>query len=360
MEKASAVKPGTLGYFNLDRGVGILLVLLMHSANLFGVVTLGQAGGGLFAGWVDVVGAGLMAMFFLESGYGYFRRKPRQCLKNQVTMLIVPYYIASALIVLTKLALAVIEHRPFTEHGGNLVLTYLLVLNHNGGGTLFGIPTESVRIYWYPFSLAVGWVILNAIEQRKDTRFRAAMITLCVLVGCGLGMWRERWMFEIPVVLCVVGYLAAGAEIRKRKLLEKKLPWWAYALMLLAIAVSLAFGQINFANCRWRLGPVDLLAAGCIGFLLMRLMAWVKTRVSGRLTAAVETVGLNSFMIILVHGYEGQIVPWYRLEGLLGGRKPLCAVIVFVLRLAFVLAVVKGIDAGKRLYADRRRGKAER
>lgn len=359
MEKASAVKPGTLGYFNFDRGLGILCVILIHTANLFDVINIGlPAGNTPFANAVEVIGAGLMAMFFLESGYGYFRRKPRQCLKNQFTMLIRPYYIAAACVILTKLALAFVEHRPFAEHGGNLVLTHLLVLNHNGGGTLFGFPTETVGIYWFPVTLALGWILLNQIEQRKDTRFRAVMITLCVLIGCGLGMWREQWAFELPVVLCVVGYLAAGAEIRKRKLLERRLPWWVYALMLLPTAVSLAFGQVNFAICRWRLGPVDLLAAGCIGFMLMKFAAWMKTLGSGRIMSALETVGFHSFTIILVHGYEGQIMPWYRFEDFFGGRNVLCVLVVFVLRLALILAVVKGIDLGKRLPASRRREKA--
>ena len=65
------VKSESLGYFNLARGVGIVMVLIGHSMNPL----LSAAGEPhLFSGAGSVLGGGIMAAFFMISGFGFYKR----------------------------------------------------------------------------------------------------------------------------------------------------------------------------------------------------------------------------------------------------------------------------------------------
>ena len=66
-----------LGYFNLARGLGMVLIVLGHSINLY-LEPQPTGSGGLFSGAGSVFGGGIMAAFFMISGYGLSKRKPRR------------------------------------------------------------------------------------------------------------------------------------------------------------------------------------------------------------------------------------------------------------------------------------------
>ena len=72
------------------------------------------------------------------SGYGFYKRKPRKCFVIQRKLLLLPYCIVAAAVIISKFLLAVVRHRSFMENGGEFILTYLLGLNAEGGGTLWG------------------------------------------------------------------------------------------------------------------------------------------------------------------------------------------------------------------------------
>ena len=66
-----------LGYFNLARGLGMVLIVLGHSINLY-LEPQPTGSGGLFSGAGSVFGGGIMAAFFMISGYGVCKRKTRK------------------------------------------------------------------------------------------------------------------------------------------------------------------------------------------------------------------------------------------------------------------------------------------
>ena len=64
-----------LGYFNLARGLGMVLILLGHSMNLY-LPPEGYRNPGLGTG--TVIGGGIMAAFFMISGFGFYKRSPKK------------------------------------------------------------------------------------------------------------------------------------------------------------------------------------------------------------------------------------------------------------------------------------------
>lgn len=321
-----------IGYFNFARGLGMILIVLGHSINLY-PDPLPTGNTGLFSGAGSVFGGGIMAAFFMISGFGFYKRKPRKCLVIQRKLLLLPYFIVAAAVIISKLLLAVIRQRSFLENGGEFVLTYLLGLNAEGGGMLWGIPVESVSIFWFVLALFGGWLIYNVISQITSARLRLFLVTSCVILGYVMTLISRIWPYCMPMSFFAVGYLHAGEELKKRELLKKKISWKWRAVILIFVLVSAAFGRVSIVACVWKLGLLDVAATFCTGFLLLRLYAAYMSREhNGKLTAVLEEIGFNSIWIVCLHAYEKVIFPWYRLTDALSACPAAGVLICFACR----------------------------
>lgn len=328
-----------LGYFYLARGVGMVLILLGHSMTPFFSVAHAT---GLFSGAGSVLGGGIMAMFFMISGFGFYCRSPRKCLSTQYKLLLKPYFITTAAILATKVLLALVKQRSFAAHGGDLVLTYLLGLNAEGGDSLWGIPVNSVSIMWFVLALFGGWLLYNGISRLESGKLRALLIVMCVVAGWGLTVISKVWPWCLPMALLAVGYLAAGDEIRRRELLTRKLPLWCWALVWGVAACCAAWGRVNMVACRWDLGLMDVAGSFCAGFLLLRgYSALMRKNWQGWPVRFLEAVGLYSLWIVFLHGYEKVIFPWYRLGHLFPENLVLCTILCLVLRGCVIYALMQ-------------------
>lgn len=311
MEDNLAKEDG-LGYFNLARGIGILIILFGHSLTIFMVES--KEADLLFSGWGTVFGGGILSAFFMISGYGFYKRSPKKCFSIQKKILLYPYWMVTSAILITKCVLAGVKQRPFREHGGELVLTYLFGLNAEGGKEIHGLSIESVGVLWFVFTLFVAWNIYNMIVQMKSKQMQNVLVIGCVILGYLLTLVSKIWPFCIPMALIVVGYIALGHRIRENHLLTKKIPVWSWMIMFATILVSVTFGDVNMVACIWKLGLIDITATFCIGFLLLRLYAYAMRREwNGTLVRMLEELGFKSIWLICIHAYEKIIFPWYRI-----------------------------------------------
>lgn len=321
----------SLGFFNLAKGLGMALILWGHSAGVYTVYAAPEWG--LFRGAGSVLGGGIMAMFFLISGFGFYKRSPKKCLSIQKKNLLYPYWITGAAVVATKLLLSVFRQRPFGAHGGEYILTYLLGLNAEGGGVMFDLPVESVSILWFLLALFGGWVIYNAIVQQKNRRIQLLLVLCCVTAGWLLTLIAKVWVFCLPIALVTVGYLAVGVWIRRYNLLECSLPLWSRMLMAAVLAVCSAFGEVNIVRGIWRLGLLDVAGSAVCGFVLLRIYTRIMSRNLHSLPVlGLEAAGFYSMWIVCLHAYEKVIFPWYRLGELFPDAPALCTVLCLLLR----------------------------
>lgn len=345
----TSTQRNNLGYFNLARGLMLVMIIYGHSYSA--VHTAGAVSPevtdmwnfgttGLFAGAGSVVGGGLMAMMLMMSGYSFFKRSPKKCMKIQKKLLIDPYILLGIAVILSKALLAVLEHRSFWEHGGEYILTYLLALNYEGGGTILGIPVQSINIFWFIWALFVGWNVYNAIQQQKEEKVRLVMVVLCVLAGWFLTMLSRVWPFCISIGLISVGYLAAGKMIRQYDLLNQSPKPWQWVLIGLVSVICLAFGGVNIVYGYWLLGPVDILGSICLGYVFLRLYGFLMDHIfHGKIVALFERVGISAMWVISLHAYEKMILPWYRVRYFLPEFPGI--VLVFVLRCLVIFILYK-------------------
>lgn len=340
-----------LGFFNCLKGLGMILVIYGHSANMV-------AKPGELYGPGSVFSAGAMAMFFLVSGYGFIKKKPKRCNKEQVNMLLKPYAIVGISVVVTKFILAMIRHRSFYDHGFEYVTTYLFGLNAYGGGKILGLPVEFISIFWFVFGLLIGWIVLNYIMQIKNKKWHAPLVAASVIVGYLLTLISRVWIYVFPIGLIVVGYLYAGYLIRQHDLLFKKLPWYVYAILIAISAVSLCFSSIDNGCLYWKLGLYDIVAQGCLGFLIIRAYMFIRPKLKNNMVLnAIEAIGFYSIWIICVHSYEKVILPWYVLKTIFPDNPVLLVVVFLILRGIVIFCGVKGIIIFNKRFKKKKKKK---
>lgn len=355
MKQTGSSNSTSLGYFNLARGVGMVLILLGHSMTPY--FSVAENAERLFFGAGSVLGGGIMAMFFMISGFGFYSRSPRKCLDIQYKLLLKPYFITAAAVLVTKVLLALLKQRPFAAHGGDLVLTYVLGLNAEGGGSLWGIPINSVSIMWFVLALFGGWLLNNSISRLKSGKLRAVLIIACVVAGWGLTTISKVWPWCLPMALLAVGYLAAGHEISRRGLLTRKLPLWFWVVVWGVTLCCAAWGRVNMVACRWNLGLLDVAGSFCVGFLLLRgYYALMRKNLQGWLVRFLEAVGFYSLWVVFLHGYEKVIFPWYQLKYLFPENLALCTILCMALRSCTIYGMMRLVMWVRRKLRKKRVG----
>lgn len=349
----------SLGFFNAARGMAALFVIIGHSMALF-LKHLPMPQQTLFAGAGRVLGAGVMAMLFMVSGF-YFQRRPvKRCLQTQSRLLLKPYVLTGLAILAGLWVRSRITGSPFRDTGLNIAATYLLGLNASRGITVLGIRLGTVSLFWFVLALYWGWIILNRIEFLKTATVRALVITACVVAGWALTNISTVWPMALPMALLAVGYLAAGSQIRNRQLLDKRIPFWAWLVILPVLFVSLALGNVDIAGCTWKLGLVDVAASFFVGYLMLRFYCrWMTRKTGGLYLRRTDNLGIHSLRILCMHAFEKEVIPWGNLIRLFPEHPLLCVVLCIAGRLLAIQVLIILLEKVRKFLHRKKRIKLE-
>lgn len=350
----------SIGFFNFARGCGIFFVIAYHSLIHFYPLTYQER---IFGNFLPNLGAGLMVMFFMISGYGFYPQKNKKCIRTQAKLLLKPYFITVCMVLLAKLGLAIVERRSFWQFGGQYIFSYLLAVNEGWEGTILGLKVDNVAMFWFFWSLFGAWIIYNCISRLKNESVKRVLVVCCVCLGWALTLVSKVWIYMIPDMLIVVGFLFIGHWMRESSWLEKtKLPAWEYFLLLFPAFITLAFGGIDMYSFTWILGPLDLLGSVCLGLLLCRFFTWFAAfEIENRATETVSYMGFHTLWILCIHAFEEKVFPWYRLEFMFSGKKYLAVMVCFVLRCLVIWIGLRLIEfTGRIMKRNRKKKKRNR
>lgn len=350
----------SIGFFNVARGCGICFVVACHSLIYFYPITYRE---GLFGNLLPNLGAGLMAMFFIISGYGFYPQKPKKCIRTQSKLLLRPYLITVCLILLAKLGLAILERRSFWKFGGQYIFSYLFAVNEGWEGTILGLEVDNVAMFWFFWALWGGWIVYNFIARLQSQNVRRILVLGCVLLGWSLTLISQVWVYVIPNMLVVVGFLFIGHRLRETAWLEKpNLTVPEYVVLLVPSLITLAFGGVDMYSFTWLLGPIDILGSACLGVLFCRLFAWLSTfPIENKMTEALGYIGFHTLWIFCIHAFEEKVFPWYRLGNLFSERKYIAVILCFLLRCVVIWIGLKLIEFVSRKWKRiKRRGNRPR
>lgn len=352
------LKQYSLGYFNFARGLGTLIVIAGHSMALFLQPADTSITLPVFMGAGRIVGAGIMAMFFMVSGFYFHPRPNGWCIRVQSRLLLKRYYLTAAAIVVGHGVIALLRGNSYRDYGALLIRTYLFGFNAVNGETFLGGPIGTVSIFWFILALFVGWITYNLICCIKNSKIEYVCVVLCVLAGWALTKITRVWPMAIPMGLIAVGYIAVGVEIRKRRLLEHGVSKPLFAVIACIALISLAFGYVDMSVCIWKLGLLDVAGSFCMGYILMRLYSKLaEFNLQGFIVRHAENMGLHSIWVLCLHAFEKTIIPWKLLVNIFPNHPGLCALICFVGRL-FVISVLFWMLYRLRKKIRRRRKKS--
>ena len=192
-----------LDYFDIAKGIGILLVIAGH----FGIEKIDK--------FVFIFH---MPLFFIISGYFINPNKnTKEFIKKRAKSLLIPYIITSLLIILGVMFKDILKGNfdlAFME-GLQTFVKALYGSGSNSNHTLFNI--EQIGAIWFLEALFISSVICKLICENK---YR--WIIVIVLFGLSYISSLYIWLpFNIQSGLCSLLFVMVGYEIKKIKLMDR-------------------------------------------------------------------------------------------------------------------------------------------
>lgn len=324
----------SIGYFNFARGFGIICVLFGHTIRYF--VSTEIIYSGLFSNISTSVGAAIMAMFFMVSGFGFRSKKIKKAISEQAQMLLIPYVVTASLIVAAKLVLAILKQKSFIQNGGDILIAYLIAIN-GYKSTILGFTVDNIGILWFLWALFGGWIIYDAITRIGNSKIEYLLVSTGILISFLMIHYSKVWPFVLPHMFQTTGFICVGKLIRDSDFLEKKQNPLVYIILCVSAGITLTFGGVDINSCSWRLSVIDYIGIMCLGILILKGFSALQNRkVKGKLYNAVAILGVNTLYIFCIHGVEAKIIPWYRWTHYFDDRIWLGLFIYLLVRICFI------------------------
>ena len=340
MEGTRPSTVNSIGMFDMLKGVGMITIVLAHTAELYPM----QISGGLSltAFFPFIYREALMAAFFIASGYGFRKRSIGKCIQQQLRALLKPYCITA---VCTSLLHLLCHYMAFHYFPSSVTETLKVA-----GGFLLGLPHTttyagqqffSTGPMWYLLSLLIGWVLLDAILNIFPEKYTHWAVLGIMLLG-----WGTTLVWELPFSLSqgavIVPYLYIGYLAKKRRLFETPLSGRAKA-GLIASALGVVAGVLltQSTDCvsmaQWNFGPVSILLDAGAGLGILSMVLWFQRRVDNFVTRGIQAIGRRSLYIFCIHTVELTAIPWYLMPPKFAAHPVLGVVLQFTLSMGSVL-----------------------
>ena len=342
MEGTRPSTVNSIGMFDMLKGVGMITIVLAHTAELYPM----QISGGLSltAFFPFIYREALMAAFFIASGYGFRKRSIGKCIQQQLRALLKPYCITA---VCTSLLHLLCHYTAFHYFPSSVTETLKVA-----GGFLLGLPHTttyagqqffSTGPMWYLLSLMIAWILLDLILNIFPEQYINWAVLGTMLLGWGICITWEapfcigQGMVTVPALY--VGYLA-----KKHKIFEQPLsPRLRGGMIAAALAVAALVLLTKSTDCvsmaEWTLGPVSILLDAVTGLGILSIVIWFQRRVENVVTHAIQAIGRRSLFIFCVHTVELTAIPWYLMPQKFAAHPVLGMVLQFTLSLGSTLLI---------------------
>lgn len=321
--EAKSIGRNSMGMFDLSRGFLMFAVVLAHSVTMFIKYWEPQYTTQWWYGILIVFKPaiyGLIPMFFMMSGYGFRKKKLKNCIKERAKYILKPYAITGIVIVILTVCKALVANNSVREELWHYAAPFVLGLCP-GEMWLGGHYTGSIGPIWFLLVLMLSWIFLDIIFYLENDVIRA----VCVIT---LAAFCTRLPFLSFIPYCLIqslactSYLYLGYVIRKNNLLHQKLSKQNLLILILISFVIMIFGNIEVSQNVWALGMLDFIASAIIGFLLLKAFNAVNERnLTGKIASALRTAGKYSLYILCVHTIEYLVFPWSRITDFFANHK---------------------------------------
>ena len=275
--------------FDIMKGVGILLVIIGHVANGYGV-----------APFIYVFH---MPLFFIVSGYFYKPKQPSALLKRDAKLLLLPYCLVAMLILLYGATMAFIRHDASK-------FTYWLE-----AFLYAGVPEPTISSLW--FLLAMFWCrmvynLLNVYFFEHLTNCKTILlgvITLIIFVVSVRFIPVEYnyycWAIGLSsMFFYMIGHVARLSDLHLSKVAS------VLFVILGFYCLYLSTGEVDMHHNRFDCLPLNIIAAVSVTYFIYLVCARCKDLKIGNRLA---WFGRYSLAAYCIHSFMFMIVPWDKL-----------------------------------------------
>lgn len=354
MEGTKPRTASTIGMFDLLKGVGMLMIVFAHTAELYPLGLFGSGGLSVSGFGLFIYREALMAAFYIASGYGFRQRSVGKCIQQQCKLILKPYFFTA---VCTTALHFVIHYKTFGYMPGTLEENSKVL-----GGFLLGLPHTAEyagKVYfssgpmWYLLALMMGWILLDILFNAFPERYLPFAVTATAVLGWGTCLVWEL-PFSISQGMVIVPYLYIGHLIKKTRLLERPIPKWLVGVILAStLAVALGAWAAGSTDCislgEWTLGPLSIFLDGAVGCgLVLVFLRWNRGR--GPIVTGLEAVGRRSLQIFCVHTVELTAIPWYLFAQQFEGRPLQGLLAQYILSVASIWLICEVLLRGRALW----------
>ena len=334
--KAVSQNINTVGMFDLNKGILMVLVVFGHSFSMF--VKYWEREN--MPGWIilplllfGLVLYGLIPMFFLMSGYGFRKQKMTKCFADRVRYLLKPYLWVAVIVTGLVVLKAIIRNKSVLDAVMKYGFPFLIGLCP-GETEVFGWYIASIGPMWFLVAMGIGWIILNLLFQMKTEALR--IVTLLALIAlCTQLPFYAFIPLCIVQSICCAGYLYLGYCVKKSRLLTKALSWKTYAILIIIVVGAFLFGTVDVSQNVWKLGFFDYIASAIAGVLLCKMSVRFGG-LEGKIAKFFRVLGRNSLYIFCVHTVEYLVFPWNRLYQWFSDCPWLGILVVFLVRVLII------------------------
>ena len=251
-----------LGYLDIAKGIGILLVIMGHVSSK--------------PYWMNrIIFSVHMPLFFVLSGYTYNKKHaddPVGFVKSNAKALLIPYGLTCVILIITQVLKAAIG-------GGDPGYEFVkwLAASLYGAGTLYpsffeeaGIPMTYIGAIWFLLALFFAKVMFNYIMRSRTPFFWTMLIFFIGQVT----MTKIGWFpFSIQAGMGALPFLYIGYYIKEKDLFRfDAVPAILKILMLAAwIYCAKYCGELWMVNSIYTNGFLDMIGGICGTFVIVYL-----------------------------------------------------------------------------------------
>lgn len=261
-----------IGYLDIAKGIGILLVVLGHCLGMPALVR-------------QFVYSVHMPLFFILAGYT-FRVKSsetiREFLRKNVRSLLVPYILTCGIVIAVQAVLAAVRGEDILTE----IIKWVLAGLYGSGDRVpsyfetAGIPFTFIGAIWFLLALFFARILLM-LCLRSRTPF------LWILLSFAAGLVtadRIEWFpFSIQAGMCAALFLYLGYWIREHDLFRWNAVHWVLKLLMLCMWIYCIIfcGKLYMVSNTYTDGLLDVIGSICGTFMIVYLAQGIERFTKG-------------------------------------------------------------------------------
>lgn len=284
-------------YFDVAKGIAILTVIMGHVIH---DCTLKN--------WIFSFH---MPIFFLISGYFFYKKESKGFIEAKARQLLIPYAITCIGIIISSVIVN-LSLNNVSAIGGSTKEWIIASLYGSGGVHEVPFHIPQIGATWFLWALFISLVIMNSIV---DSKYSYLIVISLFFVGQKSSELVWLPMSIQPALVCLL-FVYLGYMCKKEKILQKDLPkGWVVAIAIIWAVSFIYGGHMYLVGCYFGNGILDIIGALC-GSYIMILVSRVIVRKTKFISRILQFFGRSTLPILCFHLIEQNTFPWWKVQEL--------------------------------------------